>query len=42
MAEIIVISPEDENCPKDRLATWFPILPGLHALGILDLLRLPR
>ncbi|HEY9075032.1 MAG TPA: DNA-processing protein DprA [Anaerolineaceae bacterium] len=41
MAGIVVISPEDENYPKDRLAAWFPALPALHTLGNLDLLRLP-
>ncbi len=41
MAEVVVISPEDEQYPKDRLAHWFPTLPPLHALGNLDLLRLP-
>jgi len=41
MAEIIIISPEDETYPKERLAHWFPTLPALHALGNLDLLRLP-
>ena len=41
MAEIVIISPEDEIYPKDRLATWFPNLPALHMLGNLDLLRLP-
>lgn len=41
MAEIFVISPEDEQYPKDLLATWFPVLPALHTLGNLDLLRLP-
>jgi predicted Rossmann fold nucleotide-binding protein DprA/Smf involved in DNA uptake len=41
MAEIVIISPEDEIYPKDRLATWFPNLPALHTLGNLDLLRLP-
>lgn len=41
MAEIFVISPEDEQYPKDRLSTWFPVLPALHTLGNLDLLRLP-
>lgn len=41
MAEIVVISPEDEIYPKDWLAAWFPTLPALHTLGNLDLLRLP-
>lgn len=41
MDKIIVISPEDETYPKERLAHWFPTLPALHALGNLDLLRLP-
>lgn len=41
MSEIIIISPEDETYPKERLARWFPTLPALHALGNLDLLRLP-
>lgn len=41
MAEINFISPEDENYPQTRLATWFPILPALHTLGNLHLLRLP-
>lgn len=41
MDEIIIISPEDETYPKERLAHWFPTLPALHALGNLDLLRLP-
>ncbi|HAD06927.1 MAG TPA: DNA-binding protein [Anaerolineaceae bacterium] len=41
MADIIVISPEDEIYPKDRLATYFPNLPALHTLGNPDLLRLP-
>lgn len=41
MAEIIVISPEDETYPKDRLVAWFPNLPAIHAIGNLDLLRLP-
>ena len=41
MADVVVISPEDEIYPKDRLATWFPNLPALHTLGNLDLLRLP-
>jgi len=41
MAEIVVISPEDEIYPKDRLAAWFPTLPALHTLGNINLLRLP-
>lgn len=41
MAEVVVISPEEAAYPKDRLATWFPTLPALHALGNLDLLRFP-
>ena len=41
MAEVVVISPEDEIYPKDRLATWFPNLPALYALGNLNLLHLP-
>lgn len=41
MAEIVIISPEDEIYPKDRLTTWFPNLPVLHTLGNLDLMRLP-
>jgi predicted Rossmann fold nucleotide-binding protein DprA/Smf involved in DNA uptake len=41
MAEIVIISPEDEIYPKDRLATWFSNLPALHTLGNLDLVRLP-
>lgn len=41
MAEVVVISPEEAAYPKDRLVTWFPTLPALHALGNLDLLRLP-
>ena len=41
MAEVVVIFPEDEIYPKDRLAAWFPTLPALHVLGNLDLLNLP-
>ena len=41
MDDIIIISPDDETYPKERLAHWFPTLPALHALGNLDLLRLP-
>ena len=41
MAEVVVISPEDEIYPKDRLAAWFPTLPALHTLGNMDLLGLP-
>lgn len=41
MAEIVIIFPEDEIYPKDRLTTWFPNLPVLHTLGNLDLMRLP-
>lgn len=41
MSEIIVLSPEEASYPKDRLETWFPILPALHKFGNFNLLRLP-
>lgn len=41
MTENIIISPEDETYPKERLAPWFPTPPALHTLGNLNLLRLP-
>lgn len=39
--EIIILSPDDAQYPKDRLTTWFNPLPPLHTIGNLDLLRLP-
>lgn len=41
MAQVVVVSPEDEFYPKDRLAAWFNPLPPLYALGNIDLLQLP-
>ena len=41
MDQVVVISPEDELYPQERLTVWFPTLLTLHTLGNLGLLRLP-
>ena len=41
MVQVVIISPEDEIYPKDRLAAWLPNLPALHMLGNINLLSLP-
>lgn len=39
--KIVIISLKDIEPFKERLAAWFPSLPGLFTLGDLNLLRLP-
>ncbi len=39
--KVVVLSPEDQYYPNDRLAAWFYALPTLHTLGNIELLRLP-
>ena len=41
MVQVVVISPEEAAYPKDQRVTWFPTLPALHALGNINLLKLP-
>ena len=41
MVDVDVLSPQNEAYPKDRLATWFPTLTELHAIGNPNLLHLP-
>ena len=41
MAKVVIIPPEEEPFPKDRLGTWLFTLLVLHTLGNLDLLHLP-
>lgn len=41
MVQVLVISPEDEAYPKDRLAAWLPTSLVLHTLGNINLLCLP-
>jgi hypothetical protein len=40
MGQVVVISPEEAAYPKDRLATWLPTLPALHAFENINLLKL--